>query len=76
MLDITDPFQYPINKCEVLFLPSRPVLNRLGQVRWGDIFIARQIGNRPRDLEHAMKRACAQLQLLASRRKAQYSAAQ
>jgi Mg2+-importing ATPase len=38
-------------------LSSRPVLDRFGQVRRGDVVTPGQVGNRPRDFEDAMERS-------------------
>jgi hypothetical protein len=61
---VADPFSHQISDCRVLLLPSWPVLDRLGQMRWGDFITVRQIGNRPRDLQDAMERPRRELQLL------------
>jgi len=44
--------------------PPRPVLQRFGQVRRGDRFSSRQIGNRPPQLEHTMEGSRRQLELV------------
>ncbi len=45
-------------------LPSRSILNRLGQMRRLNLFRPRQIRNRARQLQHAMERPRAHAELI------------
>ena len=67
---IADLLLYLIGGFLCSLLSSWSVLNRLGQMRRSDLFTPRQVSNRPRDFEHTMKRPRAELELLASRRRA------